>query len=92
MVAAHIKSKVEKKEKGLNGNSKKEADSFRFRQVMANFPEYRSAIDPTCGESEQTIEEALDITRRIQRSKLEEPQNGSLGAQGKGFCGCSHTL
>jgi hypothetical protein len=56
MVAAHIKSKMEKKEKGPNGNSKKEADSFRFRQVMANFPEYRSAIDLACSESKQTIE------------------------------------
>jgi hypothetical protein len=66
MVAAHIKSKVVKNKKGLGGDSKKEALFFRFRQAMANFPEFRSAIDLAYGESEQTIEKALDIAKRIQ--------------------------
>ena len=93
MVAAHIKSKVEKKEKGLNGNSKKEADSFRFRQVMANFPEYRSAIDLACRESNQTIEKDIRYSKAHSaigsgRATKRQPWNPGERI----CCSCSHTL
>ena len=84
-VAAYIQRKVDKNEKGLGGDAKKEAHFFRFRQAMANFPEYRSAIDLACGEKDQTMENALEIAKRLQRSKAEEPMNGSLGGQGKAY-------
>jgi hypothetical protein len=84
-VEAHIKRKVEKNEKGLGGDAKREAHFFRFRQAMANSPEYRSAIDLACGDKDQTLENALDIAKRLQRSKAEEPMNGSLGGQGKAY-------
>jgi hypothetical protein len=58
---------------------KKEEFFFRFRQAMTNFPEYKAAIDLACGENDQTIEQALEIARCLQRSKTDEPNmKGSI--------------
>jgi hypothetical protein len=46
---------------------------------MTNFPEYKVAIDLACGENSQTIEIALEIAKRLQRSKADAPNmKGSI--------------
>jgi hypothetical protein len=77
-VVAYIQKKVSKNEKSLGEDAKKEAYFFRFRQAMINFPEYKAAIDLACGEGSQTIEIALEIAKRLQRSKADGPTKAGI--------------
>jgi hypothetical protein len=80
------RKKVARNEKSPGEDPKREALFFRFRQAMTNFPEYKAAIDLACGEGDQTIDKAVEIAKRLQRTKADEPMKaGVLNDKRVGF-------
>jgi hypothetical protein len=70
-----LEKKVARNEKA---DPKREALVFRFRQAMTNFLQYKAAIDHAYGEGEQTIDKAVEIAKRLQRTKADEPMKAGI--------------